>query len=258
VNRVLQAATPANVIWLDDCDSTNAVAARLVESWLGAEEDRLPETLLVARHQSAGRGRSSHGWKSPVGGLYATWLAWLPVRMLATLPMAVGVSLGAAVEELVPGVRVELKWPNDLLVGGHKLGGVLSAGRSDGEASWVSVGFGINIGPVPVLAPGDRTKPVSLTSLGFPGDATEGIWSLVAGFLGRVHPALEDPEGSRAEWVARSVHRAGETMHLRVPSGAVEGRFVGFGEEGELEIEVGGKVARFSTGELLTEKDPGG
>jgi BirA family biotin operon repressor/biotin-[acetyl-CoA-carboxylase] ligase len=258
VNKMLHAPAPANVIWLDDCDSTNAVAARLVESWLAAEEDRLPETLLVAQRQSAGRGRGSHGWQSPAGGLYATWLAWLPVRLLPILPMAVGVALATAVEELLPGFRVELKWPNDLLVGGRKLGGVLSASRTDGEAAWISVGFGINIGADPVLPGGDRTRPVSLTSLGFVGDAAEGIWSLVAGFLARIHPALEDPKGSRAEWVARSVHRTGETMRLQVPSGAVEGRFAGFSEEGELELEVGGKVTRFSTGELLAEKELGG
>jgi BirA family biotin operon repressor/biotin-[acetyl-CoA-carboxylase] ligase len=258
VNRVLPAPAPANVIWLDDCDSTNAVAERLVDSWLAGEEDRLPETLVVAQSQSAGRGRGSHGWQSPAGGLYATWLAWLPVRALALLPMAVGVSLAAAVEELLPGVRVQLKWPNDLLVGGRKLGGVLCASRSAGEAAWVSVGFGINIGADPVLPSGDRTKPISLASLGFAGDAPEGIWSVIAGFLARIHPTLEDRMGSRAEWVARSMHRAGETMRLRVPSGGVEGRFVGFGEEGELELEVGGKVTRFSAGELLAEKEPGG
>jgi len=258
VNRVVHAPALANVIWLDDCDSTNAVAGRLLESWLVAEEDRLPETLLVAQRQSAGRGRGSHGWQSPAGGLYATWLAWLPVRTLPILPMAVGVSLAAAVEELLPGVRVDLKWPNDLLVSGRKLGGVLSASRTDGEAAWVSVGFGVNVGADPVLPGGDRTKPVSLAALGYAGDAGEGIWSLVAGFLARIHSALEDPGGSRAEWVARSIHRAGEMMRLRLPSGAVEGRFVGFGEEGELKLEVGGNVSRFSTGELLGEKKPGG
>jgi len=258
VNRVLRAPAPANVIWLDDCDSTNAVAGRLVQSWLAGEEDRLPETLLVAQRQSAGRGRGSHGWQSPAGGLYATWLAWLPMRALPLLPMAVGVSLAAAVDELLAGVRVELKWPNDLLVGGRKLGGVLCASRTDGEAAWVSVGFGINIGTDPVLSGGDRTKTVSLASLGFAGDVGEGIWSLVAGFLARIHPSLEDPEGSRAEWIARSIHRAGEVMHLRLHSGVVEGRFVGFGQDGELELEVGGKLGRFSTGELLGEKEPGG
>ena len=80
MNRVVPHLASANVIWLDDVDSTNAVAERLTDSWLAVEEDRFPETLLVARRQSAGRGRGGHGWVSPPGGLYATWLAWLPVR----------------------------------------------------------------------------------------------------------------------------------------------------------------------------------
>jgi BirA family transcriptional regulator, biotin operon repressor / biotin---[acetyl-CoA-carboxylase] ligase len=258
VNRVVSALAPANVIWLDDIDSTNAVAERLVDSWLAAEEDRLPETLLVAQRQSAGRGRGAHGWQSPPGGLYATWLAWVPVRILPMVPMAVGVSLAGAVEELVPGLRVGLKWPNDLLVRERKLGGVLCASRTDGDAAWVTVGFGINVGADPVLLPGHHTDAVSLASLGFAGDAGEGIWSLVAGFLARIHPALADSQGTRAQWVARSIHRAGEVMRLRLHSGVVEGRFVGFGQDGELELEVGGELDRFSTGELLGEKEPGG
>ena len=73
------------------------------------------------------------------------------------LPLAVGVSLAEAVEELVPTACVGLKWPNDLVVGGRKLGGVLCASRSNGEAAWVPVGFGINVGADPVLPPDDRT-----------------------------------------------------------------------------------------------------
>ena len=258
MNRVVPPPAPANVIWLDDVDSTNAVAERIAESWLAGEEDRLPETLVVAQRQSAGRGRGAHAWDSPAGGLYATWLAWLSVQALPTLPMAAAVSLAAAVEELVPGLRVGLKWPNDLLVGERKLGGVLCASRSNGDAAWVTVGFGINVGADPVLLPGDQTKAVSLGSLGFAGDAGEGIWSLVAGFLARIHPALADSQGTRAQWVARSIHRAREVMRLRLHSGVVEGRFVGFGQQGELELEVGGKLGRFSVGELLADKEGGG
>jgi BirA family biotin operon repressor/biotin-[acetyl-CoA-carboxylase] ligase len=254
-------ASPArtNVIWMDDLDSTNAFAERLAESWLEAQEDRLPETLLVARRQSAGRGRGAHGWASPEGGLYATWLAWLPAHALATLPMALGVSLAAAAESLVPGVRIGLKWPNDLVAGDRKLGGVLCTSRSNGDAAWVSAGFGLNVVAEPALPADERVRPVSLTTLGFRGTAAEGIWALVAGFLERIHPALADPQGTRTQWIDRSVHRSGELMRIRVSTGSVEGRFVGFGPAGELEIDVGGRVRRYSAAELSTgDADPGG
>jgi BirA family biotin operon repressor/biotin-[acetyl-CoA-carboxylase] ligase len=258
VKRFASSPAPANVIWLDDVDSTNAVAERLAESWLAAEEDRLPETLLVARRQTTGRGRGSHGWSSPEGGLYATWLAWLPAHALPVLPMAMGVTLAAAVEELVPAVRVGLKWPNDLLIGDRKLGGVLCSSRSNGEAAWVTAGFGINVTGDPTLERGDRTTAVSLAAVGYSGAAGEGIWSLVAAFLARIHPALADPRGTREQWVARSVHRAGAVMRIRLPAGSVEGRLVGFGPGGELELEVAGRVKRYSAGELSAENDPGG
>jgi BirA family biotin operon repressor/biotin-[acetyl-CoA-carboxylase] ligase len=258
VSKVVAPLARANVIWLDVVDSTNAVADRLAESWLAQEEGRLPETLLVAQCQSAGRGRGAHAWESPEGGLYATWLAWLPLKALPTLPMAMGLTLAEAVEELVPTVHVGLKWPNDLLVGGRKLGGVLSSSRTNGDAAWVTAGFGINVAAAPALAPEDRTTVVSLGALGFAGDSAEGIWSLVTGFLARIHKALADPQSTRAQWVARSVHRVGKTLRLRLPNGLVEGRFVGFGRDGEIELEVAGKLNRYADGELLGEKEPGG
>lgn len=129
----------ANVIWVDDLDSTAAFAERLMEAWLGNEEEQLPETLLVAARQGAGRGRGTHTWASPPGGLYANWLAWLPPAELAVLPMAVGVTLATAVEALWPASKVDLKWPNDLLVSGGKLGGILCQSRGSGDLLWASV-----------------------------------------------------------------------------------------------------------------------
>jgi BirA family biotin operon repressor/biotin-[acetyl-CoA-carboxylase] ligase len=258
VNRLVSPPAEVNVVWFDEVDSTNAVAERLVEAWIAGEEKRLPETVIVAGRQSAGRGRGGHGWVSPVGGLYATWLAWLRQEMLRTLAMAAGVSLAAAVEELIPEVKIDLKWPNDLLVGGRKLGGVLCASSGGGEAVLVTVGFGINVGADPVLDRGDPTGPVSLRSLGFLGPASEAIWSLVAGFVVRIHSALEDSLRTRGQWEARSVHRPGELLRLRLETGVIEGQFIGFGSDGELELDVEGKVRRFSTGEILGGKGTGG
>jgi BirA family biotin operon repressor/biotin-[acetyl-CoA-carboxylase] ligase len=258
VNRFMPTSTEVNVVWFDEVDSTNAVAERLVEEWLAGEEKRLPETVIVAGRQSAGRGRGGHRWVSPVGGLYATWLAWLPLGTLRAVPMAAGVSLAAAVEELLAGIRVSLKWPNDLLVDGRKLGGVLATSTSGGETALAIVGLGINVGADPVLDSGDPTGPVSLHSLGLIGPASDAIWSLVHGFVVRIHSALEDSLSTRGQWEARSVHQPGELLHLRFETDVIEGRFVGFGTDAELELEVDGKLRRFSSGELLTGKGTGG
>jgi BirA family biotin operon repressor/biotin-[acetyl-CoA-carboxylase] ligase len=256
--RLLPEPAPANVIWLDEVDSTNAVAERLVAEWLANETERLSETVIVADRQSAGQGRDGHVWESPAGGLYATWLAWLPLRRLATLPMAAGVTLGAALEELVPGMKVGLKWPNDLQVGGRKLGGVLCESRCSGDSAWVIAGFGVNVESQPVLAPGDPTKPVSLRAVGYTGGAADAVRSLVVAFLSRIHGALDDPAGTARTWVDRTVHRPGEHMHLRLDTGVVEGSFVRLLADGRLELRVGGELRRFPSGELLVDNDPGG
>ncbi len=258
MTRLVAGPDPVNVVWFDTVDSTNAVAERLVEGWLATEEDRLPETVLVARQQSMGRGRSGRRWESPAGGLYATWLVGLSAGDLPVVPMAVGVSLAAAVETVAPDVRVGLKWPNDLQADGGKLGGVLCSSRSAGEAAWIAAGFGINVSTVPVLAPGDGTRPVSLRDVGFTGEVEEAVWKLVGAFLTHIHAAIADPQGTRSQWLARSVHAVGDRVRLRLPGGVVEGTLVGYGRFGEIELEVGGRRRRFSAADLMATEGQGG
>jgi BirA family biotin operon repressor/biotin-[acetyl-CoA-carboxylase] ligase len=255
--RLIARPHPVNLVWFDTVDSTNAVAERFVERLLAEEDDRPAETVIVARRQLQGRGRADHVWESPAGGAYATWVAWVPARSLTAVPMVVGVCVAEAVEEVAPGVRVDLKWPNDLQVGGRKLGGVLCTSRADGESACVVAGFGINVEAVPAVAPDRTAAPVSLRSLGLRGDAEDAIWSLVAQFLEGVHKALEDRQGTRARWVARSIHRVGDPVRLRVGARLVEGNLVGFGENGELELDVGGEIRRFAAGELVALEQGG-
>ena len=106
--------------------------------------------LLVAERQNAGRGRAGRSWLSCEGGSLTFSLAWkfaLPVHALAGLPLAVGVALAEALAAL--DVTVQLKWPNDLLKDGAKLGGVLietqGAGSEAGSAVWAVIGVGLNL-----------------------------------------------------------------------------------------------------------------
>jgi BirA family biotin operon repressor/biotin-[acetyl-CoA-carboxylase] ligase len=251
----LDAALHVNLVWFDEVGSTNDVAAALMTAWLAEEEERLNETVVVARTQSGGRGRGANTWESPRGGLYATWLAWLPLGSLAVVPLAVGVALAESVEALLPGVRVGLKWPNDLQVDGRKLGGVLCQSRSREKMAWVMAGFGVNVGIVPKLAPGDPVRPTSLRAQGLVGEPESAISRLLSTFLARIHGLLE--EGAVvAAWMDRSVHQTGERMRLRLPAEVVEGRFSRLMESGEIELEVGGALRRFSTGEVLSGSSP--
>ncbi len=256
--RLLSPPPPANVVWFDELDSTASFAERLMEFWPTADADPLPETLVLAGRQSGGRGRGGNRWESPAGGLYANWLGPVPVGALALLPIAAGVVLAEAVEGLVPGVAIGLKWPNDLEVDGRKLGGVLCRSRGGGDSVWATVGFGINVAISPELDARDPVRPVSLAALGFSGDAGDAIRAIASRFLTRFREALIRSEDTHAEWEARSVHRRGDIIRLRLETGVVEGRFAALGRDGRLELAVAGEVRRYSVGEIVPDGVPGG
>jgi BirA family biotin operon repressor/biotin-[acetyl-CoA-carboxylase] ligase len=103
--------------------------------------------LLVAEHQTAGRGRAGRSWLSSSENSLTFSLAWKfdgGPQSLAGLPLAVGVALGDALAAL--GVQVQLKWPNDVLKDGDKLAGILIETQSaPGGGTWTVIGIGLNL-----------------------------------------------------------------------------------------------------------------
>jgi BirA family biotin operon repressor/biotin-[acetyl-CoA-carboxylase] ligase len=123
----------------DRIGSTNDRAKQLAES--GAD----PFTTVIAEEQLAGRGREGRRWESPAGsGLWMSVVA-PPTRALdrALVPLRAGLAVCRAVERAAPGVHAGLKWPNDVLVSGRKLSGVLCEAAGDA----VVIGIGINVRP---------------------------------------------------------------------------------------------------------------
>jgi BirA family transcriptional regulator, biotin operon repressor / biotin---[acetyl-CoA-carboxylase] ligase len=253
VRPLLAPAPAANLVMVGEIDSTNDVAARIIAKW-GAEEveEPLADTVVVAGTQTAGRGRGSNVWRSPLGGLYATWIGWLKTDELTWLPLAAGVALAEAIEAAFPGCALSLQWPNDVVVEGRKLGGILAHSRIAGDAAWAIVGFGVNVEVEPEREASDRIAPVSLHTLGYPGSIGDVRWSIVGGFVRRLRPALVDPADVRSRWAARSIHRQGERMRVRVPDGEIAGEFVGYGPEGQLLLATGSGTRSLAAGELVT------
>jgi BirA family biotin operon repressor/biotin-[acetyl-CoA-carboxylase] ligase len=118
-------------------------------------------TLVLADAQSGGRGRAGRPWQSPPGS--GVWLTVLTrphdVDALEVLALRVGLALAEALAPLAPG-PVGVKWPNDLLVGGRKLAGVLVEARwRDGRPEWAAVGVGVNVRPPPTYHGAAALRP---------------------------------------------------------------------------------------------------
>jgi BirA family transcriptional regulator, biotin operon repressor / biotin---[acetyl-CoA-carboxylase] ligase len=200
----------------------------------GAEEG----VWLRADRQTAGRGRQGRAWTSPPGNFYGSTL----VRLRPTDPPPASLSLvaGVALHEaagayLLEADRLRLKWPNDLLLGGAKLAGILLERI---EAA-VVVGIGVNLAGAPDLA--DR----STASIGDGVNAGEFGQTLADAFarwLGRWRG--EGLSAVRDAWLARA-HPLGTALRLHDGDGAaVEGLFDGLAADGALRLRLADGRAR--------------
>jgi BirA family biotin operon repressor/biotin-[acetyl-CoA-carboxylase] ligase len=111
-----------------------------------AEHGAEAGTMVVAGEQLQGRGSRGRSWHSPPGGLWLSGLFRPPsAGGLEVISLRVGLAVAGAVDRFVsPSVR--LKWPNDLILNGRKLGGILCEARWQGSAlGWIAVGVGLNV-----------------------------------------------------------------------------------------------------------------
>jgi BirA family biotin operon repressor/biotin-[acetyl-CoA-carboxylase] ligase len=103
-------------------------------------------TVVLAEEQSAGRGRDGRTWRSPVGGVWLGMLLRPPFPEAGVISLRAGLVLADVVDELLRGARAQLKWPNDVLVDGRKVAGILSEARWQGDApQWLGLGIGVNV-----------------------------------------------------------------------------------------------------------------
>ena len=134
------------VLILDEIDSTNAEARRR------AEAGEIASQWIVARRQSAGRGRRGRAWNSDTGNLFATLLTLTrkPPAEAAQVTFVAALAVADLLDAFaVPGV-VSIKWPNDVLIAGEKASGILiESGVHASGALWLAVGIGVNLAHAP-------------------------------------------------------------------------------------------------------------
>jgi BirA family biotin operon repressor/biotin-[acetyl-CoA-carboxylase] ligase len=238
-----------NVVVLDSVDSTNLLARRLLDE-TRAENGNCPDATFLALEQTAGRGRQGRTWVSSPGlGVYVTLLRWLPETKLQLLPLAVGVGLVSCLRERYD-CAAELKWPNDVVIGGRKLGGVLieSVAGDSGSVAAV-IGFGVNHGHREEQLPTRVSTSLRLLGLQLPPLA-ELAFDLMAGVDREIRRG-DAGSDLATRYVELTTHVPGERMRCRVGGGETCGTFLGFDEHGFLRLEVDGDELVVASGEIL-------
>ena len=247
---------PENVVLMDTVDSTNRFVKDLVDRFF--EEEAPPRAaFVVAYEQTAGRGRQGRSWVSSAGrGLYCTWLQPLPAGQgrledqLETLPLLVGVGVCRAVAALIGGEAL-LKWPNDVLVGGRKIAGILieTVAGSNGETAAV-IGFGVNYD---FGAGSELPTPVS-TSLALETGTPPPRAVVVEGLARSLERELGhcgDLGYTLDAYRARTVHREGDEVSCRVGGETLAGRFAGFDSGGRFRLRTAAGLRTIASGEVI-------
>lgn len=130
-----------NIIYEEIIDSTNQYAKKL------GEENVINGTVVVAGQQTAGRGRRGRDWVSPKGNCYLSMLLRPPIHAehASRLTLVAALALAESITE-VSGLKVQIKWPNDIVINGKKLCGILTESSFDGnDLKYVVIGIGINV-----------------------------------------------------------------------------------------------------------------
>ena len=228
------------LVALDTVGSTNDEAAQLADA--GAPEG----TVVWSREQTGGRGRRGRVWASPVGNLYTSTILRpdCPAQRAAEL----GFAAALAVADIVPaGREVRVKWPNDVLVDGGKIAGILleSAIGQTGQVQHVVAGIGVNVGFAP-----------QLPEMRYPGSALGGsveaaLEKLAAALAARLAEwRREGFETVRAAWLAKA-GPLGAEVDVKLGEGLVRGRFAGLDREGALLLDTATGPRKIVSGELL-------
>lgn len=215
-------------------------------------------SVYFADAQSAGRGRGDHRWQSDAGqGLYVSVLLRLalPAARLPLLPLAAGLAAAAAIHT-ASGLTTDLRWPNDLLLGDHKTGGILVESKTDGAAlAFAVVGIGINVHQRSF----DATLATPATSLDLASGRTISRQSLLAALLKSLEhetQVLLDSDASKtipARVEAASTWIRGRRIEVHGPQKCA-GVSAGLDENGFLQVQTANGVVTVRTGGMRAAK----
>jgi BirA family biotin operon repressor/biotin-[acetyl-CoA-carboxylase] ligase len=244
-----------NVVVLWRTDSTNSAARRIADEF-AADEAEAPPVWVFAYQQARGRGRQGRSWVSlPARGVYATLLmSALEPAALERLPLVAAIALSEEIEAIT-GRWCRVKWPNDLMIGHRKIGGILIESMVRAEQAAAAIcGFGVNWSHTAAELPIDAATSITLEMADGAVPPLGDTAARLAGALARAFDA--SAKGVQvgelaARYRARSAHGEGDVLRCSVGNDVVEGRFRGFDERGFLRLDTPQGPRLLSAGEVI-------
>ncbi len=232
----------------DRLDSTNEEALRQLSA--GCQTP----LWIVAHEQTHGRGRGGRRWHSPRGNLYATLVLQTPVSASLATQLSFVAALGTydAIASHMPPARLSalrLKWPNDVMLDGAKLAGVLleSLTAPRGKGLVVILGIGINVCEMPI----ETERAVA--SLGLKAADVDPVFVSLAAALSAWLARWDDGKGFagiREAWLSRAL-ALNETISVHLNGSSIRGRFRGVDPAGSLQLETKpGEVVIVTAGDV--------
>lgn len=238
---------PFRLVAYGTIGSTNDELKRLARE--GAGEG----LVVIAEHQTAGRGRRGRTWVSPPGNLYSSTLVRPDCRAATAAQLGFVAALGVsgAIGDLAPQVHTRCKWPNDVVANGKKVSGILLETEmvAGDRPDFVILGIGVN------LASSPRDTPYPATSLAEEGAPVIAPSVMAAAFVRHFAAWLARwREGGfatvREAWLTRAIG-LGEPIQVRLEHDTLDGRFLDIDDDGALLLDQAAGSRRITAGEIF-------
>ncbi|MSP20500.1 MAG: biotin--[acetyl-CoA-carboxylase] ligase [Alphaproteobacteria bacterium] len=220
------------LVALEEVGSTNEEALKLATA--GAATG----TVVWAERQNKGRGRRGRAWDSPAGNLYCSIVLRPKRAPSAQVSFVAAVALAEAVES--QGRPVQLKWPNDVLIAGAKVAGILLEGTS----SALVLGTGVNIESAPPVGTSLRAHNIGASVATMLQSYLKALKSWLARWERDGFAPVRDA------WLQRAIG-VGQSIEVRLPAETLPGTFDGLDADGVLLLGTPGGVRRIAAGDVF-------
>jgi BirA family biotin operon repressor/biotin-[acetyl-CoA-carboxylase] ligase len=228
--------------------STNLIARRIVSECV-ENELSLPQAMIIAGEQFAGRGRNERQWSSPAGkGIYATTMLTRPAHELQLIPLAMANVIATFLRKTF-GIDARIKWPNDVLAGGRKIAGILIEARIQDSRVFLVIGTGVNVEPVQ-----DDVRPNAVAISEVATHSFAGIGAATTAFVEHIDDQFSRPfthgEVLRT-WRELSVHKPGDRIHCVILERTIAGTWSHIDDFGRAVLDTPAGPLSVSAGDLF-------